>query len=72
MPTDKKILMRGLRYLSGALPLLFLGPVVIHNSFMNKEHPFFKMVLGVGITFCVIAILLMFKGIRTIMKSLVD
>ncbi|WP_294822166.1 DUF6095 family protein [uncultured Flavobacterium sp.] len=72
MPTDKKVLMRGLRYLSGALPLVFMGPVVLHNAFMNKEHPFFKMVLGVGITICVIAILLMIKGIRTIIKSLFD
>ncbi|MGQ2984775.1 DUF6095 family protein [Flavobacterium sp.] len=72
MPTDKKTLMRGLRYLSGALPLLFMGPVVIHNAFMNKEHPFFKMVLGIGIAFCIIAILLMIQGLRTIMKSLFD
>lgn len=58
--------------MSGALPLLFLGPVVIHNSFMNKSHPFFIPVLGIGILFCVLAILLLFNGIRTIMKSLVD
>ncbi|HYD91565.1 MAG TPA: DUF6095 family protein [Flavobacterium sp.] len=72
MATDKKILMKGIRYLSGALPLLFLGPVVIHSSFKNQSHPFFIPVLGFGILFCILAILLIFLGLRTIMKSMFD
>jgi hypothetical protein len=72
MPTDKRILMKGIRYLSGALPLFFLGPVVIHSSFKNQEHPMFIPVLGLGIITCIIGIFLVFLGIRTIMKSLFD
>lgn len=72
MATDKKILMKGLRYMSGALPLFFIGPVVIHSSFKNEGHPLFVPVLGLGVTFCILGILLMFKGLRTIMKSLID
>lgn len=64
--------MKGIRYLSGALPLLFLGPVVIHSSFKNQNHPFFIPVLGFGILFCILAILLIFLGLRTIMKSMFD
>ncbi|KGO94794.1 DUF6095 family protein [Flavobacterium subsaxonicum] len=70
MATDKKILMKGLKYLSGALPLFFIGPVVIHSSFKNQNHPFFIPVLGVGIILCIAAIALVFFGLRTIMKSL--
>lgn len=72
MPTDKKILMNGLKYLSGALPLFFIGPVVIHSSFKNQEHPMFIPILGLGIIFCLLAIFLMFYGLRTVMKSMVD
>jgi hypothetical protein len=72
MSTDKRILMKGIRYLSGALPLFFLGPVVIHSSFKNQSHPMYIPVLGLGIITCIIAILLVFLGIRTIMKSLFD
>lgn len=70
MPTDRKILAKGIKYLSGALPLFFLGPVVIHSSFKNQAHPMFIPVLGLGIITCLIAISLVFFGIKTIMKSL--
>lgn len=72
MGTDKKILMKGIRYLSGALPMFFIGPVVIHSSFKNQEHPLFVPVLGLGIITCLLGMLLMFLGIRTVMKSLFD
>ncbi|RDI04529.1 DUF6095 family protein [Flavobacterium sp. AG291] len=72
MGTNKTILMKGIRYLSGALPLFFLGPVVIHSSFKNQGHPMFIPVLGLGIITCITGMLLMFLGIKTIMKSLFD
>jgi len=72
MSTNKAILMRGIRYLSGALPLFFLGPVVIHNAFMNKKHTLFIPVLGFGILACIFGMWLMFLGLKTIMKSLFD
>ncbi len=55
-----------------ALPLLFLGPSVIHSSFKNQEHPLYIPILGLGIIFCMLSIFLMFKGIQTIMKSMFD
>lgn len=72
MATDKKILVKGLSKLGWALPMFFLGPVVIHSSFNNEGHPMFIPILGVGIIICIAAMLLMFMGIRTIMKSLFD
>ena len=74
MATDKKILMKGIRYLSGALPLFFLGPVILHSSLKrpNHDHPLFIPILGLGIIFCILAIFLLFVGIRTIIKSMFD
>lgn len=70
MATDKKILQKGILYLSIAMPLLFLGPVVIHSSFKNQEHPYYFVVLGCGILACLGAMLMMFLGIKKIMNSL--
>lgn len=72
MPTNRKILAKGIKYLSGALPLLFMGPVVINSSFKNQDSPYYEIVLGVGILCCVSAIFCIFKGVNTIVKSLFD
>lgn len=72
MPTNKKILSKGVQYLSGSLPLFFIGPSVIYNSQMNLDNKWHYLVLIVGILFCLGAMFLMFLGIKTIMKSMFD
>lgn len=72
MPTNRKILAQGIKYLSGALPLLFMGPVVINSAFKNQDSPYYEIVLGVGILLCGLAIYFMFKGVNIIVKSLFD
>lgn len=72
MPTNKNILIKGIQYLSGALPLLFLGPIVINSAFRNQKNPLYPYVLGLGIIFALAAIFLIFKGINTILKSMFD
>jgi hypothetical protein len=70
MGTNKDLLAKGIKYLAAALPLLFIGPVVIHNAFMNKQNVWHYLVLAVGIVFCLSAMFLLFFGLKTIMKSL--
>jgi len=70
MATNKKVLMKGIKYLGWALPLFFMGPVVIHSSFKNQDHPFYIPILGVGIILCILAIVFVFMGLRTIMRSM--
>ena len=70
MNTDKKILQKGILYLSIAMPLLFLGPVIIHSAFKNQSHPWYVVVLGFGILACWGAMMMLFLGIRKIMNSL--
>lgn len=70
MGTDKVILMRGIKYLGWALPFMGIGPLVLYNAFQNQKHTLFIPVLGLGILICASSILLAFKGINTIMKSM--
>ena len=68
--TDKKLLAKGIKYLSGALPLMFIGPTVIHNAFMNQHTYWHYLVLGIGIVACLASMYLIFTGLKTIMKGI--
>lgn len=70
MATNKELLSKGIKYLTGALPLLFIGPSVIYNAFINKQNIWHYLVLAIGIAACLGAMYLMFKGLNTIMKAL--
>ena len=70
MKTNKDLLNKGLKYLTIALPCLFIGPAIIHFGFINKLQPSFYLILGIGIAICVTAMVLLFLGLNTIMKSL--
>lgn len=69
---NKKVLNRGIRYLAMALPLLFIGPVIIHSSFKNQNNPLFYPVLGFGILVCLTAMWFMFLGLKTVTNSIFD
>lgn len=68
--TDKEVLYKGLKFLAGSLPLVVIGPSVIYSAFNNQDHPLYIAVLIIGIIAFIGAILLMFKGIITIVKAL--
>lgn len=67
---NKKILAKGIKYLSGALPLMFIGPTVIYNAFMNQHTNWHYLVLAIGIIACLASIYLMFIGLKIIMKGI--
>lgn len=72
MATNKKILTKGISYMSWALPALFIGPAIIHFAFINKLQPIYWLILSIGIIICLTGIVLVFKGIKTIIKSLFE
>ncbi|MFC7772595.1 DUF6095 family protein [Flavobacterium sp. GCM10027622] len=72
MSTNKVVLYKGIKWMGYALPLLFIGPSLIHMSFKNQQHPMYIPILSLGILLCVLSIFLIFKGLKTIMKSLFD
>lgn len=70
--TNKELLMKGLKFLAGALPLSFIGPVVLYSSFKNQDHPWFIPILILALLTMAAAIFFMFKGISTVMKAMFD
>jgi len=68
--TDFTILKKGLKYMAFALPLLFLAPILITLSGLNKDTFMFYVFIFFGIIAGAGAIYLCFKGINTIMKSI--
>jgi hypothetical protein len=70
MSTNKTLLSKGIKQLAGSLPLLFIGPSVIHNAFMNKQNLWHFLVLAFGILICLLAVYLLFLGLKTLTQSL--
>ncbi|NER15804.1 DUF6095 family protein [Spongiivirga citrea] len=69
MNTDKELLIRGIRMMAVTAVLMFIGPTVIYQAFKNQEHFLFYPVLIAGIFFSILAIVLAFKGLNTVMNS---
>lgn len=70
--TNKETLAKGVKFLAGALPLIFIGPSVIFSAFNNQDKPLYWPILILGIILCIAAIVLIFKGIMTLLKALFD
>lgn len=68
--TNKELINKGVKYLAWALPALFIGPSAIHFSFINKKQPLFPVILGIGIILCIAGVVLIFKGLTTIVKGI--
>jgi len=70
MSTNKALLSKGIKYLAWSLPMLFIGPTLIYNAFINKQNVWHYLVLGIGIMMCACSVYLMFRGFKTMMRSL--
>lgn len=72
MATNKELLAKGVKYLFGALPLMFIGPSVMYNAFMNKHTNWHYLVLAIGCGLCITSVVLAFKGLTIMVKALFD
>ena len=72
MSVNRDVLNKGLRFLAGSLPTLFIGVFILNSSFKNQKHPLYVYILILAILICAYAVYLMFKGINTIMKSMFE
>jgi hypothetical protein len=68
--TNREILVKGLKTMGFSLACMFLGPLLIHMAFSNKEKPLYIPILIVSIAICGLAIYFAFKGINTILDSI--
>lgn len=64
--TNKEILSKGIKFMAIAMMLLVLGPLLLHFGFKLRNY----LTLTVAGLICVAAILMFFKGIKTLIKAL--
>jgi hypothetical protein len=67
--TDKKLLVKGLKYMAFVIPLLVLTTYLFTLAFLNKDSKILYIVLPVAIVGMAATIWLGFKGMGTIMKA---
>jgi drug/metabolite transporter (DMT)-like permease len=70
MSVNKNLLDKGIKFMLYALPLMFIGPSVIYNAFINKQNVWHWLVLAIGIFLSGLAVYFMFKGIKTLTDTL--
>ena len=69
MSSNKDEIVKGIKFLAIALPLMILGPVVLTIGFRAiNDGNYIWLVLGC--TIILIAIIVAFKGIKTILNGL--
>jgi uncharacterized protein DUF6095 len=70
--TDKQLLVKGIKRMVLALPLLVLTTYILTFAFLNKDTIPLYIFLSFGIIAMGITIYLLFNGIKIILKSLFD
>lgn len=60
----------GIRKVSLAILLMFIGPVILNSAFKNEAHFMYYPVIVIGICVCGTAMYQFFKGIKTIVKGI--
>ncbi|OIQ28965.1 MAG: hypothetical protein BM564_07045 [Bacteroidetes bacterium MedPE-SWsnd-G2] len=70
--TNKDLLIQGLKTLALCVILMFAGPTLLHITFSNPDKPLYIPLLIISILICIGAILMLFKGLNTILKSVFD
>ena len=68
--TNKEVLVKGLKKMALSLVMMFVGPTLFYIATTNKEKPLYVPLLIISILICAGAVLLAFKGLQTIMKSM--
>lgn len=68
--TDRELLMKGVKLMALALPLLALCPYLLTLSFLNTKTFMFYIFFVLGIVVGIGAVYLCFKGLNTVLKSI--
>ena len=68
--TDKELLTKGFKQMAVCLVLMFLGPTLFHIALNNDDKPLYIPLLILAIIGCIAAIIMLFKGLNTIVDSM--
>ena len=69
MHTDKNLLVKGIKYVSFTILLMFTAPVVMYQAFRNEEHAWFWPVAIAGMVLAIGAIALGFYSIKILLDA---
>ncbi|WP_236262984.1 DUF6095 family protein [Aggregatimonas sangjinii] len=69
MRTDRDLLIKGIRFLSYTVILMFTAPFAVYQAFKNQEHPLYIPVLVLGCILALAAIVMGFVSIKTIIDA---
>lgn len=70
MRTDKKLLVKGIKFIGYTTGLMFLAPFVIYQAFKNEDHPAYIPVLIIGLFLAAAAIGFGFYTVKVFMDAL--
>lgn len=68
--TDKKVLLKGIKTLVFAVLSLFMGPILLSFAFSKPDDKLYIPLLVIGCAISAMAVIMLFKGIKTIMNSM--
>lgn len=68
--SDKVRIYKGLQKIFIAIPLMFVGPIILYSAFKNENHFLYYPVIVVGCLICLYSMFLFFKGLRTMVSGL--
>ncbi len=68
--TNKELLGKGIQRMAISLIFMFISPVIIHSAFKNQDHPLYIPILVLGLIGAIFAIIMAFRGLKTIMDSM--
>ena len=67
---DKEVLKKGIQFMFISLLMMFTGPTLFYIATTNKEKALYIPLLIISLIICAVAIIMAFKGLKTIMRSL--
>lgn len=70
--TDKELLVKGIKMMLLTAFLMFLGPTLFYIGLSNKEKVLFIPLMIVATVVLILAVFLMYKGLKTIMNSMFE
>ena len=68
--TNKELLIKGIKKMGISLLMMFTGPTLSYIALTNKEKSLYIPLLIISFLVCVGAIILAFKGLKTILDSI--
>mgnify|MGYP003314578854 CR=1 FL=1 len=68
----KNKLSSGFKKLLITLFLMFTGPVILYQALSNVGHQWYYIVLILGLILCILSLITLYSGIKSIINHIID